>query len=173
MIKDHFFNYLPLHFATLCKSFTQNFATPYALMNQYIVAYKVFWFFRMWLLDLKPFLNFRVYILSWSIRFYVILSSKLCSRCSLLASLLCDSRWVQDPSYCPWILKCNINFCEDLIKESRLGCHYNNVTRLKFHVVCTCPNMLTVALIKYKLGTEVLSSVFINSIIICESSVVV
>jgi hypothetical protein len=41
MIKDHFFNYLPLHFATLRKSFTQNFATPYALMSLYIVAYKV------------------------------------------------------------------------------------------------------------------------------------
>jgi hypothetical protein len=169
MIKGHFFNYLLLHFATLCKSFTQNFTTPSALMN----LYKVYWIFRMWLLDLKTFLNFGVYILFWSIRFYVILSSKLCSRCSLLANLVCDSRWVQDPSYHPWILKCNIIFCEDMIKESRLRCYYNNVIGLKFHVVCTCPNMLTVALIKYKLGIELWSSMFINSIIICESSIIV
>jgi hypothetical protein len=112
------------------------------------------------LLDLTTTLD-SIGILFWSILFYMILSSKLCSRCSLLPNLVCDSRWIWNLSYHPKHLKCNSHFFEDLIEEWRLLCCCNSATRFKFHDVCTCPSMLTIALIKYKLGLELLSSMFI------------
>jgi hypothetical protein len=37
-----------LHFTTFCKSFMHNFAMPFTLMNVYIIAFQVSWFFAMW-----------------------------------------------------------------------------------------------------------------------------
>jgi hypothetical protein len=113
------------------------------------------------LLDLTTASDSRVYILFWSVWLYMILSSKLCSRCSLLLNLVCDSRWIWNLIYHPKHLKCNSHFCEDLIEESRLLCCCNSATRFKLHDICTCSCMLTIALIKYKLGLELLSSMFI------------
>ncbi len=49
MIRDHLFYKSPLlHFTTFCKSFMHNFAMPFTLMNVYIIAFQVSWFFAMW-----------------------------------------------------------------------------------------------------------------------------
>ncbi len=112
-----FINGLPLHFTIFWESFIKKIIAPFILMNLYITTYCLqgwrfndFVVYKMWLLDLKSFLDFRVttrYIdlKHLNFNFVWIFFSKFCSRCSLLEP------WcmIQNEIYKIKLLPMNIN----------------------------------------------------------------
>jgi hypothetical protein len=162
-----FFLYsLSLHFATFGKSFTQSFTTLFVLMNLYVYAcYMQGWrfndFFGLLNVTIKIDLKFlglwndnKVYCFkacgfqlcvnmvhcfeAFGFWFYVIMSSKFCSRCSLLRPCYMIQNGYKIKLLlvgvdCE-ILECNTHFCEIPIEQS----HYcvattcTNAIRFKF-----------------------------------------